>query len=205
MNMPKRVYISADYSEDNGDREVVETLKKWGMDNCRIVEFIDMAEVRTGSVSDSDNCRPCMLKEEFNKQINASSTVIFVVGDKTAVRMAGSNCSRNFDTKRTECFCTPYKKNCNGSKLCNVYYLYKPIDDVGNVNNYSYLRHEFEQAKKKNKTIIILYNSCRNKRQWLPSYMREYEDNAHPFWIKNSLGQKIGDYYYIKKALGYEE
>ena len=28
--MPKRVYISADYSEDNGDREVVETLKKWG-------------------------------------------------------------------------------------------------------------------------------------------------------------------------------
>lgn len=25
--MPKRVYISADYSEDNGDREVVETLK----------------------------------------------------------------------------------------------------------------------------------------------------------------------------------
>ena len=39
---------------------------------------------------------------------------------------------------------------------------------------------------------------------WLPSYMREYEELAVPFWIKNSYGEKVGDYQYIKKALGYE-
>lgn len=31
--MSKRVYISADYSETDGDREVVEELQKWGKDN----------------------------------------------------------------------------------------------------------------------------------------------------------------------------
>ena len=29
-NMSKRVYISADYSESNGDRAVVDELHKWG-------------------------------------------------------------------------------------------------------------------------------------------------------------------------------
>lgn len=32
--MSKRVYISADYSEGSGDRNVVETLNKWGMMIC---------------------------------------------------------------------------------------------------------------------------------------------------------------------------
>lgn len=39
---------------------------------------------------------------------------------------------------------------------------------------------------------------------WLPYYMRDSEENAHSFWKKNSLGEKVGDYQYIKKALGYE-
>ena len=48
--MSKRVYISADYSEGSGDRNVVETLNKWGNDDLHKVDFIDMAKVVSGSM-----------------------------------------------------------------------------------------------------------------------------------------------------------
>lgn len=202
--MSKRVYISADYSEDSGDREVVQILNKWGKDALHKVDFIDMAAVASGSVSNNPDCRPCDLKREFNQQINASSAVIFVVGDKTASRTAGSNCSR-FTNSQINCSCTPYKQNTNGSKLCKVSKVF-PVgatDDFGNINSYSYLQHEFEQAKKRKKPIIVIYNSLRKESSWLPSYMKDYELNAYPFWIKNSFGEKIGNYAYIKQVLGY--
>lgn len=92
--MSKRVYISADYSEGSGDRDVVNVLQKWSDDNYHKVDFVDMSQVESGSVSEDKDCRPCDLKAEFNRQINASSAVIFVVGDKTASRTAGSSCTR---------------------------------------------------------------------------------------------------------------
>ena len=60
------------------------------------------------------------------------------------------------------------------------------------------------QAQKKKKTIIIVYNSLNKQSGWLPDYMSAYEEDAHPFWKKNAWGEKVGDYQYIKKALGYE-
>lgn len=77
-------------------------------------------------------------------------------------------------------------------------------EDFGNINSCSYLRHEFEQAKKKGKDIIILYNSTRNETSWLPSYMSGYEDVACPFWIYNYKNEKVGNYAYIKSVLGFE-
>lgn len=202
--MSKQVYISADYSEDFGDRNVVDTLNSWGSDNWHIVNFIDMSKVASGSVSKDPDCRPCDLKKEFNRQINASSAVIFVVGDKTASRTAGSSCSiangnQFFYT------CTPYKQNTNGYKYCKrnpiTYYGYD--SDVNEINSYSYLKHEFEQAKKRNKPIIILYNSTRNELNWLPSYMKGYESYAMPFWTFDYYGRKVGNYSKIKEVLGY--
>ena len=76
--MSKRVYISADYSENDGDRNVVDELHSWAEDNKHKVDFVDTAQVVSGSVSDDDDCRPCDLKKEFNKQINISSVVIFL-------------------------------------------------------------------------------------------------------------------------------
>ena len=55
--MSKQIYISADYSENDGDREVVETLNKWGQDNYHVINFIDMSRVSTGSVSEEPDCR----------------------------------------------------------------------------------------------------------------------------------------------------
>ena len=154
--MSKQVYISADYSENDGDREVVKELNKWGQDNLHKVDFIDMSQVASGSVSKDSDCRICDLKKEFNAQINASSAVIFVVGDKTALRTEGSSC-RRVNNSQSLCSCTPYKQNTNGTKPCKVAFTSTPgeNDDVGCINSYSYLKHEFKQAEKRNKKIII--------------------------------------------------
>ena len=202
--MSKQVYISADYAPNDGDQEVIDELHTWGSDNKHKTDFIDTAQVASGSVSDGDDCRYCDLKAEFNRQIKASSAVIFVIGDKTASRTAGSGCERN-KKQWYECTCTPYKQNINGTKQCKAINTYSVTgNDVGNVNSYSYLRHEFEEAKSLGKPIIIVYNSFYNKASWLPSYMSDYEEDAHPFWKYNALGYKVGDYQYIKAALGYE-
>ena len=203
--MSKRVYISADYDPYYGDRDVVEELNKWGQDDLHKVDFVDMSKVASGSVSNEPDCRICDLKAEFNSQINASSAVVFIVGDKTAFRTAGRACERT-NREQSDCCCTPYKANSCGQKQCKVTNTSNPgpYEDVGNINSYSYLRHEFEQAKKKAKDIIILYNSTRKEISWLPSYMSGYEDIACPFWIYNNRNEKVGNYAYIKKVLGFE-
>ena len=144
------------------------------------------------------------MKKEFNSQINASSAVIIIIGDKTASRTAGSVCKRISDG--AGCDCTPYKQNSKGTKTCkwSTTSTPGPEDDLGNINTYSYLEHEFLQAKRKGKAIIIVYNSLNKQSGWLPSYMNGYESEAYPFWTRNALGTKVGNYAYIKKALGYD-
>lgn len=202
--MSKQVYISADYDWYSGDRDVVDELNKWGRDDYHKVDFIDMSKVSSGSVAKSSDCRICDLKAEFNRQINASSAVVFVVGNMTGLRTAGSGCER-VSKEQWQCTCTPYKQNVNGIKPCKVFSTSTPGEngDCGNINMYSYLRHEFEQAKKKKKPIIIVYNSTRKEANWLPSYMNGYENYAKPFWKYDAYGRKVGDYAYIKEVLGF--
>lgn len=90
--MKKWVYISADYDENSGDQDVIKQLKKWSNDDRFKVTFTDTAQVASGSVSKDSDCRACDLKEEFNKQINASSSVIIIIGDRTRFRTAGDIC-----------------------------------------------------------------------------------------------------------------
>lgn len=197
----KYIYISADYANEDGDRQVVEKLNGWAEDNYHVLDFVDMAKVVSGSISvNNPDCRPCQLKKEFNDQINKSSIAVFIVGDMTKYRTAGSSCGR----ATGDFFCTPYKQNSKGSKLCNnsgSFYWSDLNGDINPVNSYSYLRHEFEQAKKKGKKIVIFYNSTRNEYSWLPFYMKGYENCAMPFW---TVYGRIADYYMVKKALGYE-
>lgn len=203
--MSKRIYISADYDPITGDRDVINELMKWNTSHKYVVDFVDMAAVTSGSVSRDPDCRPCDLKLEFNKQINASSVVLFVVGNNTATRTAGAACpstSTPWGLNR----CTPYKHNWQGAKYCRVTNatLYSKLGDVNCINNYSYLRHEFEQAKKKGKQIIVVYNSFYKQPSWLPSYLKSYENQAFPFWIRDAWWNKVGNYAAVKKALGYE-
>ena len=203
--MRQRVYISADYSALDGDRNVVDVLHKWSDNQHLIVDFVDTAQVVSGSVSRDPDCRPCDLKAEFNDQINISSSVIFIIGDKTALRTAGSSCRRYTDGDY--CSCTPYKQNANGSSFCKIHGTLStpgPDENVGDINAFSYLKHEFLQAEKRGKNIIVVYNALSKQADWLPSYMKAYEDWAQPFWIYNIRGERVGNYQYIKKALGYE-
>lgn len=135
--MSQRIYISADYDEDSGDREVVDELNKWGTDNLHKIDFVDMAKVVSGSVSTNPDCRICDLKEEFNRQINASSAVIIVVGNKTQLRTAGDQCERA-KKQQSECCCTPYKANAKGMKICKVASTCNsgPNDDYDAIHNH---------------------------------------------------------------------
>lgn len=153
--MSKQIYISADYDRSDGDQAVVNELVKWGQDKLHKVDFVDMSNPSSGSVAKSDDCRICDLKAEFNRQINASSAVIFVIGDMTRSRTAGNGCERASKPQRL-CSCTPYKQNVNVTKPCKVTVTFFSVndDDFGNINNYSYLRHEYEQAKKKKKLSL---------------------------------------------------
>ena len=63
------------------------------------------------------------------------------------------------------------------------------------------MQHEFEQARKRKKKIIIVYNSTRKESHWLPAYMKGYEEDAQPFWRLNDFHEKIGNYSYIKDVL----
>lgn len=204
--MDKRIYISADYDQEEGDTEVVIVLNNWAESNNRIISFVDMAKVVSGSVSKSNSdCRPCDLKKEFNSQINASSIVVFVVGNRTKDRKSGSSCTK-CGNNSGYIPCTPYKQNTNGQKLCKINgqtHTPGPYEDVGIINSYSYLKHEFEQAKKKDKEIVIFYNSSRTEAQWLPDYMKGYEDKAVPFWYYEGNNKKA-NYKLVKDKLGYE-
>ncbi len=203
METEKRVYISADYDQQNGDTEVVDVLKQWSEDSVHKIHFVDMAEVRSGSVASDPDCRICELKAEFNRQINQSSAVIIIVGDMTAKRTAGNTCQRMKESL-WGWSCTPYKQNTNGLKSCKAEKVFTPgpNDDLGEINSFSYLEHEFRQAKRKGKKIIVVYNSLRKEPRWLPEYLEDYEDKAQPFWIEGFWGRR-GNYDYIKEALGY--
>lgn len=202
--MTQRVYISADYDPKEGDQRVVKVLNSWSINTFLKVSFVDMSQVSSGSVANKPNCRICDLKDEFNRQINASSAVIIIVGRKTSSRVAGNSCPKS---EHRFCSCTPYKDNLKGSRLCKYWLMgfnrKENNEDVNPVNQYSYLRHEFEQAKKRNKNIIVVYNSSKIRPEWLPDYMRDFKDKAVPFWILNK-GKVVGNYAFIKNALGYE-
>ena len=92
METEKRVYISADYDQWNGDTEVVDVLNKWSADSLHKVHFVDMAEVSSGTVASDPDCRICELKAEFNRQINASSAVICLLNSalSSQIRQSGS-------------------------------------------------------------------------------------------------------------------
>lgn len=199
----KRIYISADYDIATGDTIVINELKKWNDDNRYNLNFVDMATVRSGSVSDMPDCRICDLKKEFNRQIKGSSRVIIIIGDRTSSRQAGTTCDRSGASTNEGVYCTPYKSNALGSQKCKIVTTASaPADgDIGVINQYSYIRHEFEQAKRLGKKIIVLYNSLRKEKDWLPSYMSGYQEKANPFWKYDERGFKVGNYELIKKEI----
>lgn len=197
-SIKRLIYISADYSPSDGDRNVIDILEYWNRSSRHSIEFTDTARVISGSVTSNQDCRFCELKAEFNKQINVSSIILFIIGDKTKNRTAGSTCGGPGS------FCTPYKQNRNGISFCKFPSTSPTTVDVGNVNNYSFIEHEYRQAIYKNKQIYIFYNSLNNMFSWLPRYMNNSCLSAYPFWINNANMEKCGNYQLFKSLLDYD-
>ena len=59
--MSQRVYISADYSADVVDGVVINELHSWGKYEKEKVDYVDTAQVASGSISNDKDCRPCDL------------------------------------------------------------------------------------------------------------------------------------------------
>jgi hypothetical protein len=77
------------------------------------------------------------------------------------------------------------------------------VGDSEELPRNEYLRHEFEQAKKCRKTILVFYDSLHKKAEWLPHYMKNYDMIARPFWLRDAGEEKMGDYAYIEQVLRY--
>ena len=56
-------------------------LLTWSDSNKYLVDFVDMATVAFGSVVKDPDCRICDLKLDFNKQMNASSILLCIMGN----------------------------------------------------------------------------------------------------------------------------
>ena len=203
-HITKHIYISADYDQIDGDLDVVKAIKSWGIDNLHSTNFIDMSDPRANNViRDIPDCRICDIKSEFNRQISASSFVLFIVGRKTKDRQAGSHCNRCIQPQCI-CRCTPYQKNFLGAIPCKVPSITESCDGhVGCINSYSYLEHEFLEtiSVKRNNQIAIFYNSFYHQESWLPCYMKDYKGIAEPFWVRSPTGNKIGCYTRLKELL----
>lgn len=51
--MHRRIYISSDYSESSGDRNVVAQFFSWRDNKHLLIDFVDMAQVISGSIADT--------------------------------------------------------------------------------------------------------------------------------------------------------
>lgn len=85
--------------------------------------------------------------------------------------------------------------------ICKLFSIPYDNNNICVVNSKSYLQHEFEQAVKCSKKILIFYNSKYKMQNWLPAYMEDYEYIAQPFWTENMWGNKVGNYQYLKQEL----
>ena len=183
--MAKRTFVSADWKEPydshSWDKEVVDRIRKWRDDGRYGVDIICTDEVHKG-VMEKPDCRRCDIKGECGKQINSSSVVIAVIGDKTATKTAGecdeASCSPAYsgqDKKTCKYSTSPAETTAEGG--------------VAGGNKMSYLRHEITKAASAKKSIIVVFNSMLNQTGWIPSWYTTLKDNGSikelwrgPFW-----------------------
>lgn len=190
--MSKRVFVSADWKDDSGnpdsdDKLVVERIRKWVNDGRYAVEFDCTDDVHksvlkldaNGKVPADSDCRRCDIKFECGEHIDWSSTVIIVIGDKTATKSSGQcdgiSCSPAYTYKA--------KKPCKiawtaSSETANRVYA-----------NESYIEHEIRVAVELTKKIILVFNSVYTMTSWIPSWYTQLYNQDEvielcrvPFW-----------------------
>ena len=197
--MGKNVFVSADWKDhgnpESDDKDVVDRIRKWSDDLRYSTEFRYTDDVKDSVLKPSNpDCRRCDIKGECGDQIDWSSVVIFVVGDKVASKTAG------------ECngvSCSPAYSGL-GTERCKYYK--SPAEDVDGGNGMSYLKFEITKAAREGKSILLVFNSVNKMESWIPSWYntlcKDYiftELGRVPFW--NEVKGTKDCYYDIKGYL----
>lgn len=110
---------------------MIDELNKWNNDNKYLLDFTDTAQVTSGSVSNNSDCRPCDLKREFNRQINASSAVIFIIGFRHLVLPETNNKNMNKEHYSTRIGDGP--AGIKKTSICEQFLVQYPISDMETV------------------------------------------------------------------------
>ena len=177
--MSKRIFVSADWGESfdshSCDREVVDRIRKWKSDARYGVDITCTDDVHD-SVTEEKDCRRCDIKFECGKCVEKSSVVIFVVGDRTSTKNAGS-CDGTL--------CSPAYSGLQ-KKYCNKGYIF---NQPQHWQRMSYLEYEITTAIINKKSILIVYNAAYHMESWIPAWYkvlcRNYrvdELGRIPFW-----------------------
>jgi len=197
--MGKRVFVSADWKEDDSnprsdDKLVVDRFRKWENDGRLSVKIDCTDDVHDSVVDNLDDCRRCDIKQECGSHINRSSTVIFVVGDKTKTKTAGvcdcDECSPVSGNKKLPCKVVWTTVSSDVHTWDGTLYM--------NEMGMSYIKYEITKAAQLGKSIILVYNSVNNMESWIPSWYKTLLNDTSlsftelcrvPFWIDERGGQ----------------
>lgn len=165
-----KTYIAGDWDHDH---DAVEQIYKWKNGNKWSLDFHDAHELKQAR----DTSLPCSIKASLKSRLDASKTLVLIVGDHTDSITKGS-CQ----------FCNEY------SSYFNLCYNNRVIDKR------SFVKFECEKAVEANIKIVVLYKSTTIDRSKCPDAVRHLGTHAKMIY-KGTDGKYYWDYDSVKKAL----
>lgn len=171
MENRTRTYIAGDWT---GDADLIGNLQLWNADSHWNLWFIDAHELTQAR----DTSLPCSIKKSLKMRLDASKTLVLVVGEHTKDLSKG------------------------GCRHCGSYSIYGGCHRGHGVDHRSFIEYECEYAVEHGLKIIVLYNSCvvmrdrcpevlRYKGKHLPAIYRGVDGNL--YWDIDAIVNAIRD------------
>ena len=169
MTRRTKTYIAGDWDGDSG---AIERLYEWKNSGHLTLDFNDahsLTQARDGSLN-------CSIKRSLTERLNASKTIVLIVGINTKTVKSG------------------------GCQLCDSYNSWTKSCSKGHVVDYrSYIEYECEKAVRDDLRIVILYNAASVNKSKCPDSIKTF--GTHTAMWKIQDGRYLWDYLAAKKAL----
>jgi MTH538 TIR-like domain (DUF1863). len=164
-----KTYIAADW---NTDEDAVKKLHEWNDGKKWSLSFHDAHEL----TQSRDSSLYCTIKTSLKTRMDASKTLVLIVGSSTNTVTKGS-CS----------YCGSY--NSHTSSCAKGY----------SVDYRSYIKFECDKAVEAKIKIIVLYKSTTVNKEKCPSAVKDVGTHT-AMWKKGTDGKTYWDYDAVKKA-----
>lgn len=164
-----RTYIAAEW---DGDRDLIETLRKWNDSNHWALHFLDAHEL----ASARDTSLNCSIKHSLAERLARSKTFVLIVGENTSSVTAG------------------------GCRYCPDYSALFGCRRGHGVDHRSYIEYECDYAANNGLNIVVLYNYAHVHVESCPARLRNLGRHL-PAWSWRD-GGTYWNYFEIKEALG---